>query len=168
MAIVNGKAFWSKVYEVDRMYPKDKTGGTWSIELVVDEHNFTTIEKEGLSHLINVKPDGTKSIKFKRNELKKADGKPNTPPKVIDAHKNPMTDLIGNGSFVNISFTTYTGYKSKTYPTLQAVQVVTLVPYKKSVKGSGDAFWDMPTVEGGYNTKGDDDEPPFESDAKAV
>lgn len=168
MALIQGKCMWAKVYEVDRLYAKEKTGGIWSIDMIVDASNEPLIQKEGLGHLINLKPDGTKTIKFKRNEFKKVpEGEANTPPKVVDAHKNPMTELIGNGSTVNVSFTTYEGFKSKTYPTLQTVQVVTLVPYKG--KGKGDSLWDLEKIEGGYVSKADnDDAPSFEADVKGL
>lgn len=176
MALITGTCMWAKIQpeQLDKTFAKEKTGGTWSIELVVDKTNEALLQQEGLTHLINVKPDGSRAIKFKRNELKKVDGTSNSPPKVVDSQKNPMTDEVGNGSVVNISFTTYEGFKSKIYPTLQTVQVVKLVPYKRKAKGD-DPFWDLSVVEGGYTKKDalsahldSDDEPPFESDAKAV
>lgn len=171
MALVTGKCQWAKVYDVDRMFPKDKTGGVWSIDLIVDDMNEKILIKEGLSHLINEK-DGLRYIKFKRNEFKKQpEGEANTPPAVVDAMKKPMTDLIGNGSTVNISFTTYPGFKSKIYPTLQTVQVVSLVTFKGK-KDSTDKLWDLNTIEGGYVAKpsndGETSKPTFEAKVEGM
>lgn len=150
MGLVTGTVNWAKVHagQLDRTYAKDKTGGIWSIDLVVDSANESMLKKEGLAHLIQEK-DGVRYIKFKRNEFSKQTGKPNTPPNVVDSQKNPMTAEIGNGSMVNISFTTYTGYKSQQYATLQTVQVVKLVPYKGKKKGD-DPLWSLDKVEGGF------------------
>lgn len=168
MALISGKCQWAKVYEVDRQFPKEKTGGVWSIDLIVDSTNEALLQKEGLGHLINEK-NGVRYIKFKRNEFKKTPANtPNTPPQVVDAAKKPMKDLIGNGSMVNVSFTTYDGFKGKKYPTLQAVQVVNLVAFK--AKDKSDPLWNLDVIKEGYvsGSNDDGDEPEFEANVEGM
>jgi hypothetical protein len=179
MGLITGKCMWAKVmpHQLDKKYAKEKTGGIWSIDIVVDEQNRKVLKEEGLEHLIVKKDDGTETIKFKRNELQKATGKPNSPPKVVDAKKKEIVagkdnlygDFeIGNGSEVVISFTTYTGFKSKKYATLQTVQVIKLNKFERKVANSG-IDYNIKEVDGGFSiedgAEGDDDTPPWE-DAK--
>ncbi len=158
---------WAKIQpsQLDQKYAKPITGGIWSIDLVVDPDNLKILQKEGLDHLINTKEDGSKIFKFKRNEFQKDQkdrtkrGKTNTPPTVVDANKQPVTEEVGNGSMVQISFTTYTGFKSKKYATLQGVMVEDLVRFDRTK--SRDPVDQFEEVEEG-------DDPPFESSKAAT
>ena len=78
---------------------------------------------------------------FKRN-LVRADGEENSQPPVMDAKKEPFTDLVGNGSICNIQYS-LVSYKNKfgkgITSDLKGVQVLKHVPY---IGGDGSEFED--------------------------
>ena len=88
--------------------------------------------------------DGTKLLKFKRNVSgTKKDGTKYglEPPKVVDASKQPMTGLVGNGSLVNIAYDLNqwnVAGNSGTSARLSAVQVLELVEYSGGGAGTSE------------------------------
>lgn len=108
----------------------------WSVDAVLTKEQAKALQAEGLSPKKD--KDGDIILKFKRN-VDRADGTQNNPPRVIDASKAAMTDLIGNGSICNIQYNVYEWkWKSKAGVSagLMAIQVLDLVPYK----GAEDEF----------------------------
>ena len=70
-------------------------------------------------------------LKFKR-KVSKANGDKNQQPQLVDAEKNPLNKIVGNGSKVKVMYKSYDwNYKGKTGKglDLQAVQVLDLVEY---------------------------------------
>lgn len=189
MPLVRGIVDWARVHQVDRNFVKIKlkdgtevekaSGGEWYIHLRVDPENEKILLDSGLGHLIKYDKKNVRNIKIPRNEINFTTKKPNSPPKVVDSLNQPMTELIGNGSMVQVSFTVAekekAGFKKK-YPTLQAIMVETLVPYAS--KNTGSSRSDFKPVVNGYVTPkpvvaeesapeastDDADEPPFEAD----
>lgn len=130
--VVQGKAFWASVQSPNTTYDP-----VYSVDLVVDLETAKRLKAEGLE--VKKKKEGDKGfeagdlvVKFKRKAFKKS-GEPNSAPTVVDAKKNPFSELIGNGSVVKVSYTpfewSYAG-KSGTTGWLNAVQVIEHVPYE--------------------------------------
>ena len=94
---------------------------------------------------LKTEDDGSQSYRFriKVQGTKKDGSKFDKPkPKVVDASKQPFTQLIGNGSLVNIQYKVDTGMFAGTpycKGELQAVQVLELVSFGEP---AGDEFED--------------------------
>jgi len=129
MAVAQGKAVWASIQAPNTTYEP-----VYSIDLVVDKDTAKRLESEGLDVK---KKDDELVVKFKRKAFRK-DGTPNTKPDVVDAHKQPVTDLVGNGSIVKVAYTPFEwSYAGKSGVTgwLNAVQVLELVPYSSGGVG---------------------------------
>jgi len=104
-------------------------------DLVVDEANAATLRAAG----ITVKEkDGELFVKAKRKQFRK-DGTLNTKPNCVDAQKRPFTDLIGNGSLVNLQVNVFDWeFAGKTGKSLDfvGIQVLELVEFS----GTKDEF----------------------------
>ncbi len=156
--IVKGIAQWAKVFESNRDMEGyqgkfAEHGGAYVIDLVVDEDNMEIYEDSGSAGKIrpafwnedgNVFTDKRKDaegnkfvaakgkyiLKFKRKheERKKADG---GPPKVLFEGEvmDGVDMLIGNGSEVEVKFTTYSTKKSNG-TRLEAIRVLELVEFE--------------------------------------
>jgi len=136
MTIITGKCYWAKVQAPDTVYEPQ-----WSIDICVDDNNREAILKDGLT--IKNKGDERGDFIQIRQKVSRRDGTENNPPIILDAQKNPMTKLIGNGSIVNVQYTPFEwsmNGKSGVSPLLKKVQVVNLVPYGE----------DFDVIEGGY------------------
>jgi len=136
MTIITGKCYWAKVQAPDTAYEPQ-----WSIDICVDDNNREAILKDGLT--IKNKGDERGDFIQIRQKVSRRDGTENNPPIILDAQKNPMTKLIGNGSIVNVQYTPFEwsmNGKSGVSPLLKKVQVVNLVPYGE----------DFDVIEGGY------------------
>lgn len=132
MSTATGIASWAKVFDpaIDQYNPE----GIWSIDLKVTDEEKERLEKLGLKG----KQSDPSTFVFKRH-IKKKDGSPIQRPTVVDANKSvwDSNKLIGNGSTVNVAFSTYEHQASSVHglgKTLKAVQVVKHVPYE----GGGD------------------------------
>ena len=136
MTIITGKCYWAKVQAPDTAYEPQ-----WSIDICVDDNNREAILKDGLT--IKNKGDERGDFIQIRQKVSRRDGTENSPPIILDAQKNPMTKLIGNGSIVNVQYTPFEwsmNGKSGVSPLLKKVQAVKLVPYGE----------DFDVIEGGY------------------
>lgn len=140
--VIKGKAFWSKVYE------HNAQDGKYSLDLSIDDKTAKFLTDLGLKvKTTNLKGEvderGT-HVTFSKY-MTDFDGN-KVDLKVMDSQMNPMTELIGNGSEVNIEFYPRKyGPKSRAqgkWGQLEGVQVLELVEYQ-----SGDA---LGVVEGGY------------------
>ena len=131
---------WASVVE-----PNTKFEPTWEIEAELNDQQAAMFADAG----VRLKEDdGIKLLRFKRKvEGNKKGGGTyrNDPPKVVDASKQEFTNLIGNGSLVNIAYDLRswemmgnTGVKAD----LKAVQVLELVEYSGGGGGASE-FDDM-------------------------
>jgi len=92
--VIQGLAEWCSVQAPNDRFPP----ATYETDLVIDESNAETLRADG----ITVKEkDGKLWVKAKRKQFR-TDGTLNTKPNCVDANKKPFTDLIGNGSLVNL------------------------------------------------------------------
>jgi hypothetical protein len=113
------------------LLPTQLTNHAWQVDVCLDEDGKNLVESLGL----DVKNKGDEKgdfIKVKR-KVDKRDGTKQTAPIVKDSNNNDWDDrLIGNGSLVNVKFSTFDyNYNNKkgVAAFLLAVQVVDLVPY---------------------------------------
>ena len=112
MSVLKGNAYWASITSPNTTFDSD---GVWTIDVGnLDAKNKKMAQEDGLN------------VKNKRGDLNKA-------PEVVDAQKRAMINtLIGNGSEVNVLYSTYDwefGGKSGVSADLRAVQVTNLIPY---------------------------------------
>lgn len=152
MTVITGKAYWAHVQSPNTTYEPE-----WGIDVCVDDKNREAIMKDGLD--IKNKGDDRGDFVHIRQKVSRRDGTQNDAPVVVDAQKNPIDSLIGNGSLVNVLYTPFEwnmNGKSGTSAILKKVQVVDLVSYGE----------DLDVVAGGYvanasNNSNLEDEVPF-------
>ena len=127
MAVVEGLAYWASVTS-----PNTKFDPVYSVNLVVDEKTAKDFAARG--HKIKQMDEGP-SIVIKRKVTDRS-GKSRPAPKLVDADKQPMDILIGNGSKVKVQYheweTTnhYGEFKGLDF---QAMQVLELVEYGERI-----------------------------------
>ena len=125
MQVRNAKVKWASVLQ-----PNTKYTPRWEICIYPTVEDINALEEAGLE----LKVDKETEEKFYRvtKNVTKRNGEQNLPPRVVDIHKNPFTELIGNGSICNVilsvvEVSVFGENKMKGY--LDAVQVVKHVPY---------------------------------------
>lgn len=120
---IQGKAMWASIQA-----PNTKYDPVWQIDLIIDDKQVAGAKKAGLKVK---KTDDGNVVGFKRKTTRK-DGAENQPPVVVDAGNQPLKRLVGNGSLVNVQFSTYTynnSFGSGVGADLQGVQVLELVEF---------------------------------------
>jgi hypothetical protein len=140
--IISGKAHWASVLAPNTTYEP-----VYSIDLELDDDTKSTVEGLGLT--IKNKGDDRNDFVTIKRKLYKKNGDERPAPTVKDSANNNWDDqLIGNGSQVNVKFSTYDwtyAGKSGVGADLMAVQVVDLVPYGNST--------DFESIDDGYVVK---------------
>ena len=124
MAIEEGLAYWASVTT-----PKTRYEPVYQVNLVVDQDTAEKYRAEGCS-IRDMEEGPALVIKRKVNG---PNGMIRQAPKLFDADKKPLDELIGNGSKVKIKFNPYDWeYAGKTGKSLdfQAMQVLELVEYE--------------------------------------
>lgn len=125
MTVVTGKAYWASVQQPNTTYEPE-----WAVDICVDDNNRKQFEADGVP--IKNKGDERGDFVHIRQRVARRDGTQNDAPVVMDGQKNPFTDLIGNGSIVNVMYTPFAwemNGKSGVTPILKKVQVVNHVAY---------------------------------------
>ncbi len=123
MPTVEGKAYWASITR-----PNTTFDPVYQIDVAVDD----ITAKDFASRGVTVKEDERgKVLKFKR-KVARQDGTANPMPRLVDAKKNPIDVLVGNGSQVKVLYKdfewTFAGKSGRSLD-LQAVQVIDLIPY---------------------------------------
>jgi len=136
LVLNNCSVRYAKVHTPGKAY-EETAPPEWSINCYVSDENRDLL----MAHGVQPKEDkeGAEYFTAKRATKSRA-GADVKPPIVVDAKKAPFTDDIGNGSVCNVAVTLFPwtkGKKSGVKVYLQAVQVMTHIPYGK---GSVDAF----------------------------
>ena len=124
MAIEEGLAYWASVTTPNTRYEP-----VYQVNLVVDQDTAEKYRAEGCS-IRDMEEGPALVIKRKVNG---PNGMIRQAPKLYDADKKPLDELIGNGSKVKIQFNPYDWeYAGKTGKSLdfQAMQVLELVEYE--------------------------------------
>ena len=151
--MINGKAFWAALQT-----PNTTFDPCWQIDVALDKANKKLVEAAGLT-IKNKGDDRGDFVSIKRKVARK-DGKENQAPAVIDDKLRPFTDLIGNGSLVNVKVNTFDWEfkgKSGVGADLIKVQVVEHVSYAGAtddedfqvIGGDEDGFDDIPLANAG-------------------
>jgi hypothetical protein len=142
MAIQEGIAYWANVTT-----PNTRFEPVYTVDLVVDDSAATNFESRGFKVkdlVINDEKVG-RAITIKR-KVNGPNGLVRNAPKLVDSNKNPIDDLVGNGSRVKVQYNEWeVENKFGTFKGLdfQAMQVLDLISYKS---GDGDEF---ESLEGG-------------------
>lgn len=168
--VLRGKAYWARVYEGNH----DEFGGKefYKITVALDSESWSKYNQSGLG----LKPkavssdDSTPGITFRRDLHAKTgkdkNGKEWTlgggAPRVVDADKQEFSELIGNGSVVEVLVNIYVvgagPMKGKRGHRLEAVKVLEHIPYESM------DFEDDPEFADDTPEKDDKDEAPFDTD----
>ena len=136
MSLVSGKALWASITTPQTRFPPPK----YTITLIVDDETATQFEQDGFRR--GVTDEGEKTLTMKRTvEWTDSEGKTmvNDAPKLMDADKDPLDAIVGNGSDVVVQFRPYTNNYGK-FMELQAVQVLNLIEYEGSGPADGEEF----------------------------
>lgn len=138
---IRGKAKWAKILGAPKpaYNPSEKE---WTIDLILDAAGVAALKKLGLGKKVRESDDGEPFIKFERASHKKwgpEQGAPNKPISVVDefGEEWDQTQLIGNGSVVEVDFTTYEStWNGKKFikPAILSVKVLTHIPYEAKEK----------------------------------
>jgi|TARA_A100001391_G_scaffold201715_1_gene189412 hypothetical protein len=142
MAIQEGIAYWASVTT-----PNTKFEPVYTVDLVVSDEVANDFESRGYKVKEITMNDEVvgKAITFKR-KVNGPNGMVRQAPKLLDANKNPIDELVGNGSKVRVQYNEWeTSNKYGDFKGLdfQAMQVIDLVQYKS---GDGSEF---EAIEGG-------------------
>lgn len=139
MAIQEGIAYWASVTT-----PNTKFEPVYTVDLVVSEDVANDFEAKGykVKEISNGDEVIGRAITFKR-KVNGPNGMVRQAPKLLDANKNPIDELVGNGSKVRVQYSEWeTSNKYGNFKGLdfQAMQVIDLVQYKSSDGSEFDAI----------------------------
>jgi len=139
MAIQEGIAYWASVTT-----PNTKYEPVYTVDLVVSDDVANDFEARGFKTKEITMNDEVvgKAITFKR-KVNGPNGMVRQSPKLLDANKVPMDELVGNGSKVRVQYNEWeTSNKYGDFKGLdfQAMQVIDLVQYKSSDGSEFDAI----------------------------
>ena len=139
MAIQEGIAYWASVTT-----PNTKFEPVYTVDLVVSEDVASDFEARGykVKEISNGDEVIGRAITFKR-KVNGPNGMVRQAPKLLDANKNPIDELVGNGSKVKVQYSEWeTSNKYGNFKGLdfQAMQVIDLVQYKSSDGSEFDAI----------------------------
>lgn len=139
MAIQEGIAYWASVTT-----PNTKFEPVYTVDLVVSEDVASDFEAKGykVKEISNGDEVIGRAITFKR-KVNGPNGMVRQAPKLLDANKNPIDELVGNGSKVKVQYSEWeTSNKYGDFKGLdfQAMQVIDLVQYKSSDGSEFDAI----------------------------
>jgi|TARA_R110002020_G_scaffold391805_1_gene602197 hypothetical protein len=157
MPVISGTAYWAAITNPNTTFDSD---GIWSIDVAnLDKKNLEMVKKDGLA--IKNKGDDRGDFVTVKRRVRRKDGSLNRAPDLVDGQKRTMTNtLIGNGSKVNVHYTTYEWeFKGRAGVSadLRAVQVVELIPYNTEA----DEAFDV--VDGAFVSDEGDEDIPFAS-----
>jgi hypothetical protein len=159
MSVIKGNAYWASIVSPNTTFDSD---GVWSVDVAnLDEKNVNIAKADGLD--VKNKGDDRGSFVTVKRKVRRKDGNMNKQPEVVDASKrNIASTLIGNGSEVNVLYSTYEWEfkgRSGVSADLRAVQVTNLIPY--NVDADADEAFEV--VPDGFVTENSDEELSFAS-----
>ena len=159
MSVIKGSAYWASIVSPNTTFDSD---GVWSIDVGnLDKKNIEIAKNDGLE--IKNKGDDRGDFVTVKRKVRRKDGGMNKAPEVKDAQKRTMINtLIGNGSEVNVLYSTYEWEfkgRSGVSADLRAIQVTNLVPY--NVDADADEAFEV--VPDGFVSNESDEELSFAS-----
>jgi hypothetical protein len=108
MSVITGEAYWARLGAIDETVTTTWPYDVWSIDVCnLDEKNITKAQKDGLN--IKNKGDDRGNFVTIRRKIYSKDGSRHEQPLINDPFGEPLkpTIQIGNGSLVNVMYTTY-------------------------------------------------------------
>lgn len=175
--VLKGNAYWARVYEGNH----DEYGGKefYKITVALDGDSWGKFSKSGMTLQSRPveKDSEVKGITFRRDIegrdfVDKKTGKTKTlgggPPRVVDKDGSVMTDLIGNGSEVEVLVEVY---ETKSKPAkighrLEAVKVLKIVHYEPPEDDDDDSVSSVAGVSSNNGSFADLDEEPVKVETK--
>ena len=159
MSVIKGSAYWASIVSPNTTFDSD---GVWSVDVGnLDKKNLEVAKTDGLE--IKNKGDDRGDFVTVKRKVRRKDGGMNKAPEVKDAQKRTMINtLIGNGSEVNVLYSTYEWEfkgRSGVSADLRAIQVTNLVPY--NVDADADEAFEV--VPDGFVSNEADEEVSFAS-----
>ena len=125
MPLCKGKLFWAYTNT-----PDVKFAPVYRISVQMDDEEAKKLKAAGLK--VRRNDEGVFEYKFKRGVTNKKTGAPNPKPKVVDANREPLDAIIGNGSDGVVQYKVYewkNSFGTGISADFQAVQVLNLIPY---------------------------------------
>tara|TARA_R100000750_G_scaffold50450_3_gene35333 strand:- start:1176 stop:1652 length:477 start_codon:yes stop_codon:yes gene_type:complete len=155
MSVISGTAYWAAITNPNTTFDSD---GVWTVDVAnLDKKNLAVVKKDGLT--VKNKGDDRGDFVTVKRKVRRKDGSLNRAPDLVDGQKRTMTNtLIGNGSKVNVHYTTYEWEfkgRSGVSADLRAIQVTDLIPYNTEA----DEAFDV--VDGGFTSGEGDEDIPF-------
>ena len=159
MSVLKGSAYWASIVSPNTTFDSD---GVWSVDVGnLDKKNLEIAKDDGLE--IKNKGDDRGDFVTIKRRVRRKDGGMNKAPEVKDAQKRTMINtLIGNGSEVNVLYSTYEWEfkgRSGVSADLRAIQVTNLIPY--NVDADADEAFEV--VPDGFVTEDSNEELSFAS-----
>ena len=129
MSVISVKAYWASIASPNTTFDPD---GVWTVDVGnLDKKAIEQVKADGLT-VKNKGDDRGDYVTIKR-KVRRKDGQMNRTPDLVDSNKRQMVGtMIGNGSDVNVLYSTYDWeFKGRkgTSADLKSVQVTDLVPY---------------------------------------
>ena len=135
---LEGIANWAKVYETNRDTNEDfhGEGGAYTVDVLLEKEELDKLTKSGSRLKPKIVDEGI-SIRFKRKHIHPAGIEElGGPPKVVGPDKEPINQLIGNGSKVKVYVSVYDTKMGKG-TRLEGMQVTDLIEYESESEGGG-------------------------------
>lgn len=143
---ITGQIYWAKIFG-DPQPGYDEEKKEWSFDFVPDAAGVVTIKKLGLGEKFKNKGDARGDfLAFKRPEMNRMKGSPNSPIPVVDVKDETWPDNtpLGNGTKAQVTFgiaewPTKGKIKAGMKPVPYEIKVLDLVEYQRSSKPDANA-----------------------------
>jgi hypothetical protein len=127
--VISGKAYWASIATPNTTFDPD---GIWTVDVGnLDKDSIDQLKDDGLT--VKNKGDDRGDFVTIKRKVRRKDGQMNRTPDLVDAKKRQMTNtMIGNGSDVNVLYSTYDWeFKGRkgTSADLKSIQVTNLIPF---------------------------------------
>jgi|TARA_R110002020_G_scaffold21200_1_gene71916 hypothetical protein len=132
--VISGKAYWASIATPNTTFDPD---GVWTVDVGnLDKTSIDQLKEDGLT--VKNKGDDRGDFVTIKRKVRRKDGQMNRTPDLVDAKKRQMSNtMIGNGSDVNVLYSTYDWeFKGRkgTSADLKSIQVTNLIPYSSGVE----------------------------------
>ncbi|HAT67402.1 MAG TPA: hypothetical protein DCS66_22875 [Flavobacteriaceae bacterium] len=136
--VISGKAYWASIATPNTTFDPD---GIWTVDVGnLDKDSIDQLKNDGLT--VKNKGDDRGDFVTIKRKVRRKDGQMNRTPDLVDAKKRQMTNtMIGNGSDVNVLYSTYDWeFKGRkgTSADLKSIQVTNLIPFSSGDEESFD------------------------------
>ena len=132
--VISGKAYWASIATPNTTFDPD---GVCTVDVGnLDKAAIDQLKNDGLT--VKNKGDDRGDFVTIKRKVRRKDGQMNRTPDLVDAKKRQMSNtMIGNGSDVNVLYSTYDWeFKGRkgTSADLKSIQVTNLIPYSSGIE----------------------------------